>query len=170
MDKRKYWIFSLAFTLSVIADQLTKVWARTTLKAGHRTITIVDGYFDFVYSENPGSAFGLLRDFEYGRYVLLIVGVFALGVIYSFLRKVRPERPRIAVWLGLLAGGAVGNIIDRLVYQKVTDFVLWHVRDLHWPVFNVADAALVVGVIALLVDARGDELSGAPAKKDPVKA
>jgi signal peptidase II len=180
-DKRKYWAFGAAFLLSLLADQASKVWARASLK-GHPPLVVVKDYFDFHYSENPGSAFGLFRDVSFMRYVILVIGVVAVGVIVSFLRRARPERLRLAAELGLLAGGALGNLIDRVMYQKVTDFILWKapmsgwlcgaiskvmgllgsdLRYCEWPTFNVADAALVVGVIALLFDARADDVQPA---------
>lgn len=165
MDKRKYWIFSVVFALALVADQVTKVWARATLKPLGHAIVVVQDYFDFRYSENPGSAFGLLRDVAYGRWILLAFGIVALGVIGYFLLKLRPDKGRIAAELGLLAGGAIGNIVDRVMYGKVTDFVLWKVHTHEWPIFNVADAALVVGVLALLIDARGEEMDPPPAAK-----
>src|SRR5437764_1551758 len=145
MDKRKYTIFGAVFALSLLLDQLTKVWARASLKPRHDSIVIIDGFFDLRYSENPGSAFGLFRDFAYARFLLLGVGVVALVVILSFLRRVQPGKLRVAAELGLLAGGAVGNIVDRVLFRKVTDFILWKVHTHEWPVFNIADAALVVG-------------------------
>src|SRR5207244_1761203 len=133
----------------LLADQLTKVWARASLK-GHPPITVIDGFWDFRYSENPGAAFGLFRNLAFARPLLFCIGVVALFAIVSFLRKAHPDRWRLAAELGLLASGAVGNITDRVLFGRVTDFVLWHVRQYEWPVFNVADAALVVGVIGLL--------------------
>src|SRR5439155_15593889 len=140
----KYVVFGITFALTLIADQVTKIWARASLQPRRQPIVIIDGFFDLRYSENPGSAFGLFRDFEYARFLLLGIGVVALVVIFSFLRRVKPERVRVAAELGLLAGGAVGNIIDRVLYRRVTDFILWKVQTHEWPVFNVADAALVV--------------------------
>ena len=183
MSDRKFWAFGAAFAVALLGDQLTKIWARATLK-GAASIEVVARYFDLRYSENPGSAFGLFRDLSYARFLLLGVGLVALYVIFTFLRKLPAGRLRLAAELGLLAGGAVGNIIDRVVYQKVTDFIVWKApmegwlcgaiakvlgffgSDLmvcEWPTFNIADAALVVGVIALLIDARGEDLEPRPA-------
>src|SRR4051794_14367663 len=122
MNKRKYTVFAIVFALSLLADQVTKIWARASLKPLAAGIVVVENYFDFQYSENPGSAFGLFRGMEHARYFLFAVGLVALGVIFTFLRRTRPDRPRIAAELGLLAGGAVGNIIDRVSFGRVTDF------------------------------------------------
>lgn len=152
--KKKYWVFLILFLFSLGADQATKVWARRALKPSHEVVTVIPNYFDLRYSENEGSAFGLFRGMPGARYLLFAVGVVALVVVVSFLRKAGPEQTRVAGELGLLAGGAVGNIIDRVWFGRVTDFILWKVHTHEWPVFNVADAALVVGVIALLFDGK----------------
>jgi signal peptidase II len=159
---RKYTVFGLAFGLSLFLDQVTKVWARASLR-GHAPIVVVQDFFDFHYSENPGSAFGLFRDTPYARELLFGVGLVALVVIGVFLHRSPNGRLRLAAWLGLLGGGAVGNITDRILYGRVTDFIQWKVHTHEWPVFNVADAALVVGVIGLLFDAKPEDAT-APAK------
>jgi signal peptidase II len=164
--KKKYTVFGLLLALSLAADQATKIWARISLKPRFDSITVIPNYFDFRYSENPGSAFGLFRDMPGARYLLFVIGIVALGVVLSFLRRIKPEQLRVAGELGLLAGGALGNIIDRMLYGRVTDFILWHVHSHEWPVFNVADAALVVGVIGLLFDLR-EEKPPAAAEKAP---
>jgi signal peptidase II len=163
MGSKKYGVFSTVFLASLVADQWTKVWARDALKPLHHAMVVVEGYFDLSYSENTGSAFGLFQGLSFAPYLLFGVGAIALVVIVAFLRKVRPDRLRIAAELGLLAGGAVGNIIDRVRFGRVTDFVVWKVHAHQWPTFNVADAALVVGVIALLLDAKSEDTQPAAA-------
>ncbi|MSP60072.1 MAG: signal peptidase II [Myxococcales bacterium] len=165
VERKKYLVFAALFTISLAADQVTKIWARSSLK-GHPPITVIEGFFDFRYSENPGSAFGLFRNVAGARWLLLGIGLIAMGVVVSLLRKVKPNQLRLAAELGLLAGGALGNIIDRVASGVVTDFVLWKIHQHEWPVFNVADAALVVGVIALLFDMKGDK---EPPKKTDIE-
>jgi signal peptidase II len=167
-QSRKYVIFGVVFALALIADQVTKIWARDTLQPRRAPIVVIDGFFDLRYSENPGSAFGLFRNVAGGRWLLLGIGAVAMVVVIGLLRRAKPDQLRVAAELGLLAGGALGNIIDRVSRGVVTDFVLWKIqsRGLEWPVFNVADAALVVGVIALLFDMKGEpkEPEAAPAE------
>jgi signal peptidase II len=149
----KYKLFLLAFVLSLGLDQATKIWARKDLRPRYpEVVTVITGYFELRYSENTGSAFGLFRNIPYARYFLLIVGVGALFIVGSTLKKADPARWRLAAELGLLAGGALGNIIDRVTFNKVTDFIVWRVGTHEWPTFNIADAALVVGVIGLVFD------------------
>jgi signal peptidase II len=166
MEKRKYGVFGIVFALSLGADQLTKMWARASLR-GSGPRTVIEGFFDLRYSENTGSAFGLFRGLSYAPYLLFAIGAAALVVIFAFLRKSPPDKLRIAAELGLLAGGAVGNIIDRAVFGRVTDFIVWKVHTHEWPTFNVADAALVVGVLALLLDSRHEDAPAGAAASEP---
>ena len=147
----KYRWFLLAFLLALGLDQGSKAWARSSLRP-HGPITVVSGYFDLTYSENSGIAFSVLRDVSSARWLFVGLGFVALGVLVIYLRRTPPGARRLAAELGLVAGGAVGNLIDRAVFSKVTDFIFWHVGSHPWPVFNIADAALLVGVVGLLFD------------------
>jgi signal peptidase II len=158
MKAKKYLWFSLLFVISFALDQGTKIWARHVLQPmGHgQGITVIPGFFDLTYSENPGSAFGLFRNVTGARYLLFAIGILCLGVVVAWLYKIPGNTPWLGAKLGLLAGGAVGNILDRVLYGRVTDFVLWKIttagKVYQWPVFNIADAALVIGVAMLLLD------------------
>lgn len=168
--KKKYAWFTGLFLFALIFDQGTKMWARATLKPGHRIVTVIEGLWDFRYSENQGSAFGLFHSVPAMRWVLLAIGLVAIGIIYTFLRRVRADRPRLAAEIGLLAGGAFGNIFDRIFHDgRVSDFIVWKLRGHEWPTFNVADAALVVGIIALFFDAKSDDLAKRDASPAPDK-
>lgn len=155
---RKVVFFVLALVLALGLDQGTKVWARSTLKPmAPQAITVVPGFFDMHYSENTGSAFGMFRNMPGGRHFLGAIGILALGLVFLYLKKTPPEMGRLGGELGLLAGGALGNIYDRVVYGRVTDFISWRVGTFVWPTFNIADAALVIGVIGLFFDMRALE-------------
>ncbi len=154
----KYLAFFVLFLLSFGLDQATKVWARDELKPRgyERAITVVQGFFDLRYSENTGSAFGMFRGTPGARYILFGVGLFCLVVVGAWLVKLPGDASWLGTKLGLLAGGAVGNIVDRILYGRVTDFIVWKVtsggRVHEWPTFNIADAALVIGVVMLILD------------------
>jgi signal peptidase II len=167
--KSKYVAFLLLFLLSLGLDQGTKIWARKTLKpAGYPAAisapqTVIKGYWDFRYSENPGSAFGMFRNQTGARYFLFGIGLVCLGVIGLWLFRLPANAKWLGVKLGLLAGGAIGNMFDRAMYSRVTDFILWKIttasQTYEWPTFNVADAALVIGVGMILIDRPRDPLS-----------
>jgi signal peptidase II len=157
--KAKHRWFAVSLVLSLIADQATKIWARQALRPTARVIHVIDGYFELQYTENTGSAFSFLQGRPEARWLLFGVGVLALGLVAHWLRQAAPEARRLALWLGLLAGGAVGNLVDRAWFGHVTDFIRWKVQAYAWPYFNVADAALVVGIGGLFLD-----LKAAPAR------
>jgi signal peptidase II len=148
---RKYILFGVFMALSLALDQWTKSLAREFLK-GRAAKTVVQHYFDLRYSENPGVAFGMLQQLPGGRLVLTLLAVLAFVLVIAYLRKTEAGASRVHVALGLVGGGALGNVYDRVVYGRVTDFIVWHVKLHEWPAFNIADAALCVGVGLLMLD------------------
>jgi signal peptidase II len=181
---RVFWIVSI---LSLVADQLTKVWARASLpvhpmpcsipadiiahRCGGTPVTVINGYWEWRLSMNPGSAFGLFGSLgpEFTRWFLSAIGVGAVAGMVFMLRKARADQ-RILHWaLALVAGGAVGNLIDRMYYSVVTDFILWKYKTHEWPVFNIADVVLVVGVGLMFIDIQ-KENKREKADKKAVKA
>jgi signal peptidase II len=87
-----------------------------------------------------------------GRLLLTLMAVAAFALVIAYLRKTDPAATRLHVALGLVGGGAIGNLIDRIQYGRVTDFIVWHIKGHEWPAFNVADAALCIGVGLMLLD------------------
>jgi signal peptidase II len=133
-------------TLVVALDQLSKLWIRDNLTPGESLPEI--GFLRLTYTTNTGSAFGL---FANQTFLLIIITIVSLAGIILFLRYLGSVSALTGASLGLIFGGAVGNLIDRLRFGYVIDFIdvrLW--GDLHWPAFNVADAALVVGICTLV--------------------
>ena len=150
---RKYVVFGVLGALSIILDQWTKVLARHALKPlGHQSKVVIDGFFNLRYSENTGVAFGMLQSLPGGRILLTLVALVAFVLVIHYLRGTRDDHLRMHAALGLVGGGAIGNLIDRILYGRVTDFIVWHIKDHEWPAFNVADAALVVGVALMGLD------------------
>jgi signal peptidase II len=152
--RRKYVLFTVFAVVSLLLDQWTKVMARDVLRprGPFNPKVIVQGYFDLRYAENPGVAFSMFQDLPGGRILLTLLAVIALVVVIAYLRKTPVEATRVHIALGLVGGGAVGNLIDRVMYGKVTDFIVWKKGIHEWPAFNVADAALCVGVGLILLD------------------
>jgi len=152
-SKSKYGVFSILAVIALVSDQWTKILARQSLRdLGTGKKVIVEGYFDLRYSENPGVAFGLFQNLTGGRVILTIVALFALILVFQYLRKTADEQKILHAALGLIGGGAIGNVLDRVVYGRVTDFIVWRYKQHEWPAFNIADAALVIGVGLMAID------------------
>jgi signal peptidase II len=175
-QSRKLVGFAVPGLIALILDQLSKQWARGALgpEGSGRVKSVIGHALSFRYAENPGIAFSMFHDLKGGRYVLAALAVAALALVVRYLRGTDPRHTRLHVALGLIAGGAVGNLIDRIVYARVVDFILvdvgvWPLNP--WPVFNVADIVLVVGVCLIALDmllTRG-QMTPAPAE-DRAKA
>ena len=131
-------------------DRLTK-WLIETRVSFLDTHKVIPGFFDIIRSENRGVAFGLLNDSTSQWQTLLLVAISLAAVIGVSILLWRPERlDRLSRWgFGLILGGAAGNVIDRILYGRVTDFLLFYFRDYQWPTFNVADSAIVIGSVLL---------------------
>ncbi len=151
----------LGLTLAV--DQSSKAWARglptnppscTTAELAAQTCggipqPVIHGYWDWELSANPGAAFSSFVGGDGARIGLSIVAALALIGIGLMARRTAPEAWRRRTALALIAGGALGNLVDRLRDGAVTDFIRWRIHDHRWPIFNLADAALLVGVLLL---------------------
>jgi signal peptidase II len=148
--KPKYKAFLITFILAVAADQGSKMWARAMLRP-RGVMPVIPGYWEFRYAENPGAAFSLFNNARLAPYFFATIAAIAVGAIIVYLWRARPDRRLFAAGLGLLAGGAAGNLIDRLAHGSVTDFVVWRVGSHVWPTFNVADAVLLIGVLGLML-------------------
>jgi signal peptidase II len=148
--------------LVVFLDQASKLWIVGNF-ALYESLPVVPGLFSLTYLTNTGAAFGLLAgDHGVWRQVFFIgVAVVALVAIGFLYRKLRPVSVWYGVALGLIAGGAIGNLIDRLRLGSVIDFLDVYVGVHHWPAFNLADSAITVGVaIFLLINFFFDKTAG----------
>lgn len=147
-------LLALCLAAVVLAlDQATKAWILGTVAVTHRPIEVLPGCFHLIYVENLSAAFGILSflPFEARRYVLSAFALIAFAVLVFLLVSGRIQRGWTATAAGLIAGGALGNAIDRFRLGHVVDFIDWHIADhFHWNTFNVADSGIVVGVFLLL--------------------
>jgi len=137
--------------VAVAADQLFKVWMIGVLDASPAKKITLTTFFDLVMAWNRGISYGLLKqDSDVGRWVLIAISVLAvLGLAY-WLAQLQHRLPALS--LGLIMGGAAGNVSDRVNYGAVADFFSFHVVSYYWYVFNLADVAIVAGVSGLLLD------------------
>src|SRR5919199_30494 len=137
--------------LVVLSDQFTKRVMEDRLR-GQRSVAIFDDILRMTYVENRGAAFGLLQD---QTAFFVFVGVIVVGVIAASYRYLPRSGFLLHLALGLQLGGAIGNLVDRIRQGYVVDFVDFGYRSNWWPVFNVADSAIVVGVALLALNALG---------------
>lgn len=129
----------------MVLDQLTKWWAMGSIPE-HRPITVIAGFFDLVNIRNRGAAFGFLNrsDIEWQFWLFLGATIIAVWAIVSLVRTSRHDM-LFFTSLGLVMGGALGNLIDRVRFRAVVDFLDFYVGVWHWPAFNVADIAICLG-------------------------
>jgi signal peptidase II len=152
MPKRIY--LYLAVVLACLAlDQGSKLWARHALGPREYSVVkpVIPHNFELRLAYNTGVAFSLGQKTGWTRHAVSLVAIAAVVAITLFARRTRADQRALQVALGMLAGGAIGNLIDRMAFGKVTDFVVWRLGKHEWPAFNVADATLLVGVAILLV-------------------
>lgn len=135
-----------------LVDQMTKAWAVRALKFGQDR-QIISGFVDFIYTENPGIAFGQLQEGgQFGRWFFVVLAAAAsVAVFYYFLRTPRNE-DRVLGACALLLAGILGNLTDRVRLGYVVDFIVLHAGSYHWPTFNVADASITMGAILMAFD------------------
>jgi len=156
----------IAAIIAGAADQASKLWLLFWFDLANRGIVHLTPFLDVVLTWNTGISYGLFpQDGDFGRAVLLALKLAAVALLWVWLA--RAEQRLTALALGLIIGGAIGNAIDRLAYGAVVDFVLFHITtptfNFTWYVFNLADAAIVAGVIGLLYDSYvGDGAVKAP--------
>ena len=154
MTQYKYYFLSL---ILVIVDQLTKMKVLGSLKL-YESIEITS-FFSLTHVHNYGAAFSFLADEDgWQQYFLVSISVIASIAIILWMSKTSTNQPYKLIALSLILSGAIGNLIDRAVFGFVIDFINLHYQDFYWPVFNVADTAITLGVILLLlVDFKQDK-------------
>ena len=134
-------------------DRITKLLIERCVSesAAYR---VIPGFFDIVRSENRGVAFGIFNDstFEWRNLALVVVALAAAVFIGVYLWRARQIDTALLWGMALILGGAAGNAFDRIVAGRVTDFLEFYLGDYHWPTFNVADSAIVIGSGLLLLD------------------
>lgn len=134
----------------IVLDQVTKWLFLDIVRSASGTIEIT-GFFNLVMVWNRGVSFGMFAsDGDLGRWILSVLSLVIAAGLFLWLRKA--GHWMLALALGLVMGGAVGNVVDRVRFGAVFDFLDLHVAGYHWPAFNVADAAIVVGVGLILLD------------------
>ncbi|MGE0754726.1 MAG: signal peptidase II [Alphaproteobacteria bacterium] len=134
--------------LTIMADVVSKWYMLEVLDLLHRPPIEVTGYFNLVAVWNPGVSFGMFAGYNQP---MILSAMSVVIVIILAVWLTRCDSRVLAIGLGLVIGGAIGNVADRLRFGKVFDFLDFHVSGWHWPAFNIADSAIFIGVVLLCI-------------------
>lgn len=150
-------LFYLIALIVFILDQATKWMIVNNMQVGD-AYSVIGNFFQITSHRNPGAAFGILEDQRW--FFVVITIIIVAGIIWYLNKMIKERRKRLPFALSLLLGGALGNFVDRLLFGEVVDFLQFHFQftflgldvDYIYPIFNVADSSIVVGVILIFVD------------------
>ena len=149
---RRIWLLLVVAAVAVVIDQITKrlIEARIELGGSEPIADFLSPYLTFTHTKNLGAAFSILQE---GGAIFFIVGAVVFGLILYYAPRLPVKDWLSRVALGLQLGGAIGNLVDRTRNGGVTDFIHFQIPQINfdWPVFNIADSCIVVGVIILIV-------------------
>jgi signal peptidase II len=152
VPKLRFFLASLLVSLPL--DQLTKYWIVGDFHYGE-IVAVIPGFFDLTHVRNPGGAFSFFASGPPVQRMVFFIGttLLAIGLLIVFFRRLEPQARLSALALGAILGGAIGNLIDRLYYGEVIDFLDFHLWGGYtWPTFNLADSFIVVGVGILMLE------------------
>jgi signal peptidase II len=150
--KNKYRWTAAIVSAVLVLDQITKYLVEKYVRM-YETITVIPGFFNLTHVRNRGAAFSLFSGAPaaFRSVFFITITLIALAVITVLIRKTHERL--LVVAFSLIAGGAIGNnLIDRIRYGEVVDFIQWYCRSYYWPSFNIADSAISVGVALLAID------------------
>jgi signal peptidase II len=145
--KRKYWVLLIFCFGVLLLDQWTKYLIVQKLLL-YQKVEVIQGFFNIIHVRNTGGAFGIFGGEKggLGSILFVVVSLIAIGsIVFLFIKLVEAEKT-LALSFSLVLSGAIGNLIDRLRYGEVIDFLDFHLSSTHWPAFNVADSAICIGI------------------------
>lgn len=145
------WIFLLTFFIVLLSDKITKIVIKNNFYLGESR-SVIGNFFRFTYIENKGIAFGLLSDWSHPFKAILLI-FLSLAALYFLISIYIKSRKGALMQLsfGLIFGGAVGNVFDRIFYGKVVDFLDFGIKNYRWPFFNLADTSITIGVMIIFI-------------------
>lgn len=148
----KYIKLTVIAGLIIIFDQITKIAILNFLPL-HDSVPVISGFFNITHIHNPGGAFGFLAESSPALrgIVFLLISGLAICMIFYFYLKIPSNYPWLQIALALIFGGAIGNMIDRVRFGEVVDFLDFFIGQLHWPAFNVADSAITIGMTVFVI-------------------
>jgi signal peptidase II len=147
----RYLLLLITTAIIVPLDQLTKFYIDSRFQL-YESVTVLENFFHITYLRNKGAAFGILADNAVRIPFFVTVTLLAAAGILWYLRRLADEQRLLQFSLSLIFAGAAGNLIDRIRFGEVIDFLDFHWYQHHWPAFNVADSAITVGVGLMLID------------------
>lgn len=157
-------VYYLIALIVIIFDQLSK-WLILTNMELSESIPIIDNFLYITSHRNPGAAWGILAGQMTFFYIITAI---VIVVIVYYIKKHAWENKWLGIGLGLVLGGAIGNFIDRLIYQEVVDFIDVYIGSYSYPIFNLADSALVIGVILIGIVILKEDIGEGAKKNDKV--
>ena len=145
--KRKYWVLLIFCFGILVLDQWTKSLIIQKLLL-YQKVEVIQGFFNILHVRNTGGAFGIFGGDKggLGSILFVVVSLIAIGVIIFLFIKIKEDEKTLALSFSLILSGAIGNLIDRLRYGEVIDFLDFYLSSTHWPTFNVADSAICIGI------------------------
>ncbi|MCJ7785168.1 MAG: signal peptidase II [Desulfobacterales bacterium] len=145
--KRKYWVLFIFCIGILLLDQWTKSMVVQKLPLYQR-VKVIQGFFNLTHVRNTGGAFGIFGGEKggLGSILFVVVSLIANGAIVFLFLKIKENEKTLALSFSLILSGAIGNLIDRLRYGEVVDFLDFYLSTYHWPAFNVADSAICIGI------------------------
>ena len=151
LKNEKYIKLAIIAGSIIIFDQITKAVILNTLPL-YESVTAIPGFFNITHIHNPGGAFGLFADQSLilRKILFLFISSLAVFFVLYFYSKTPKTHPLLATGFALIFGGAIGNLIDRVRFGEVVDFLDFYIGSWHWPAFNVADSAITIGMGILI--------------------
>jgi signal peptidase II len=156
------WVVFIAAAITLL-DQLTK-WLVLRFVGAEESRVVINGFFNLVNWRNSGAAWGMFQDYNF---ILAIISLVTIFVLYFLRHTLQLHRASSRIALGLICGGIVGNLIDRVRHGHVVDFLDFYVGRHHWPAFNVADSAICAGVALYILLSWMSEREAQAAKSTP---
>jgi signal peptidase II len=137
----------------IILDQVTKFWVTLHIPM-HYSISVVEGLFNLTHIRNPGVAFGLFasHESEYKALFFVVTSIIAIIAILIIFHQSPENKKAVRIGLILIFSGAIGNLIDRILFKEVIDFLDFFHKGFHWPAFNIADSCITIGVSFMMYD------------------
>jgi|TARA_B100001964_G_C14219626_1_gene594614 signal peptidase II len=141
--KNKYIIVFSTALIIILIDQITKFLIRINFQL-NETLPLIKNIFHLTYIRNFGAGFGILQQ---QKWILIFISIIVIGVIFYYFDRIKEKERLLQVLVGFILGGVVGNLIDRISYGSVIDFLDFRI----WPIFNFADSFITIGVIGLII-------------------